>query len=107
MLSAFSGNAMIGTDINFDYMNIEHHGITGDLLGAFIYSGFVPTITKPTPITYNKGTLINNIYVKMRQPEELVSAILIVDISDHLPIFTFWRPIGQSVGRSVGRSVSG
>jgi hypothetical protein len=30
----------------------------------------------------------------MRQPEELVSGILTVDMSDHLPIFTFMgRPM--------------
>ena len=46
-------------------------------------------LTKPTRITHNTTTLIDNIYVKMRQPEELVSGILIVDMSDNLPIFTF------------------
>jgi len=83
MLSAINGNVII------NYMNIDQHGITGDLLYAFISSGFVPTITKSIRITHNRATVIDNIYVKMRQPEELVSGILTVDMSDHLSIFTF------------------
>ena len=44
--STVSGNAMIGTDQTFNYMNIEHQGITGDLLDAFVSSRFVPTINQ-------------------------------------------------------------
>ena len=33
--------------------------------------------------------ILDKIYVKMRQPEELVSGMLTVDMSNHLPIFTF------------------
>ena len=80
---------MISTDQNFNYLDIEHHGTTRDLLDAFISSGFEPTITKPTRITHNTATLIDNTYVKMRYPEVLVSGIITVDMSDHLPIFTF------------------
>ena len=78
MLSANSRNAMIGTDKYFNHMNIDHQGITGDLLDAFISSGFVPTITKSTRITYNTATLIDNIYVKMRQHKQSVAGILTV-----------------------------
>ena len=57
---------------------------------AFISSGFVPTITKPTRITHTctTATLIGNAYVKMRHPEELESGVISVDMSDNLPIFT-------------------
>ncbi|KAK2140668.1 hypothetical protein LSH36_1280g00036 [Paralvinella palmiformis] len=89
MLSAISGNDMISTDQKFNYINIEHHGITRDRLDTFISSGIVPTISKPTRITHNTAILIDKIYVKMRQPEELVSGMLTVDMSNHLPIFTF------------------
>ena len=34
-------------------------------------------------------TLIDNLYIKMKQPGQLTSGILNIDISDHLPIFTF------------------
>jgi len=35
MQSAISANGMIGTDQTFNYMNIEHHGITRDLLDNY------------------------------------------------------------------------
>ncbi|KAK2139905.1 hypothetical protein LSH36_1566g00003 [Paralvinella palmiformis] len=64
---------MMGMNHNFNYINMDHHGITGDLLGAFNFSGFVPTITKITRITHNTVTLIDNVYVRIRQSEALVS----------------------------------
>ena len=80
---------MIGSDQNFNYANIENHEPTRNLLDSFISSGFIPTITKPTRITHNTSTLIDNLYIKIKQPGELISGILNIDISDHLPIFTF------------------
>ena len=87
--SAFNGDVMIGSDQNFNYANIANHGLTRNLLDSFISSGFIPTITKPTRITHTTSTLIDNLYIKMKQPGQLTSGILNIDISDHLPIFTF------------------
>ena len=87
--SAFNGDVMIGSDQNFNYANIENHGPTRNLLDSFISSGFIPTITKPTRITHTTSTLIDNIYIKTKQPDQLTSGILNIDLSDHLPIFTF------------------
>ena len=47
MLSTISGGAMIGTDQHFNYVNLDHHGITGNLLDGFISCAFAPTINKP------------------------------------------------------------
>ena len=89
IVSAFNGDVMIGSDQNFNYANIENHEPTRNLLDSFISSGFIPTITKPTRITHNTSTLIDNLYIKIKQPGELICGILNIDISDHLPIFTF------------------
>ncbi|KAK2152757.1 hypothetical protein LSH36_320g06025 [Paralvinella palmiformis] len=70
-------------------MNVEHYGIIRDRLDAFISSGFVQTIIKPTLIKHSTATQIDNIYVKMRQLGKLGSGILTVDMSDYLPMFTF------------------
>jgi len=68
-------------------------------------SSLIPTINKPTPITHPTATLIDNIYVKLNELYAKVnSAILVTDISDHLPIFCFtsynkpssqknWKPL--------------
>ena len=80
---------MIGTDQNFNYLEIERHVKTRELLDLFISSGFLPTVTLPTRITHSSSTLIDNIYVKCRNLDHLVSGIITSDLSDHLPLFTF------------------
>ena len=62
-ISAFNGDIMIGTDQNFNYVNIEKYVKIRDLLDAFISSGFFPTITIPTRITHETSSLIDNIYM--------------------------------------------
>ncbi len=86
-LSDFNGDIMIGTDCNFNLMNILHHARTQDLLDLFIASGFIPTVTIPTRITHECSSLIDNIFVKMKYPEDISSGVLTTDISDHLPLF--------------------
>ena len=86
-LSDFAGDIMIGSDQNFNFMNIERHTKTRELLDLFISSGFVPTITIPTRITHETSSLIDNIYVKLKKPIEITSGVLSTDLSDHLPCF--------------------
>ena len=66
-LSNFNGNVIVGTDHNFNLLNIEHHGNTQQLLNTFISAVFVPTITKATRISHGSSTLIDNLYVKYNQ----------------------------------------
>ncbi len=89
----FNGDVIIGTDQNFNYLDIERHSKTRQLLDIFISSGFLPTVTLPTRITHSTSTLIDNIYIKCKHYDEIVSGIMSVDISDHLPLFTF---VGQN-----------
>ena len=57
------------------------------LLETFFAAGLVPTITRPTRITSESATLIDNIYVSGNRLEHLRSGILVADISDNFPIF--------------------
>ena len=50
-----------------------------------------PTITRPTRITKQSATLIDNIFVSMNLHKKYESAILINDMSDHLPILPLLR----------------
>ncbi len=86
---SFNGVTVIGTDQNFNYMNANTHSNTLNLLNTFITAGFMPTITKPTRITYNTSTLIDNIYIRSKSLQNLSSGIISTYISDHLPIFMF------------------
>ena len=83
-------NVIIGTDQNFDLLKIESHKQTADLFNNAFANSLMPTITKPTRITHASATLIDNIYVKFNNNHiNLNSAILVTDISDHLPVFCF------------------
>lgn len=81
-------NVIIGTDQNFDYVKLDQHNNTNILLNHFITAGVLPTITKPTRITHSSATLIDNIYIKYKN-SDIMSGILLYDISDHLPVFAF------------------
>ena len=50
-----------------------------------------PTITRPTRITHQTATLIDNIFVSEELHHNFESTILLEDISDHLPILTMLK----------------
>ena len=80
---------MIGTDQNFDLLKTETHTQTSNLLNTFFMHACVPTITKPTRVTHTSATLIDNIYVKINNTYHIESGVVMTDISDHFPIFSF------------------
>ena len=55
--------AFIGTDQNFDLLKYDTNKNTQTLLGGFIESGFISTITKPTRVIHSTSTIIDNIYI--------------------------------------------
>ena len=53
-----------------------------------LYSNnLLPIITKPTRLTYHSATLIDYIYTN--STSKIVSGIVMVDISDHLPVVCY------------------
>jgi hypothetical protein len=81
-------NMVIGTDQNMDLLKLDTHKATSDLFDTFFNNGILPTITRPTRITHASATLIDNIYIKCNANSNFNSAIIITDISDHLPIYS-------------------
>ena len=76
---------IIGTDHNMDLLKQEIHPPTKDFIDLNIDYGLLPTITKPTRITRNTATLIDNIIVGKNFYNFQNTQIWIDDISDHLP----------------------
>ncbi len=72
-----NNDVIIGTDQNFDFMKINQNTNVSDLLDVFYTRGVLPTITRPTRITYTSATLIDNIYVKSEYLENVASQIII------------------------------
>ena len=74
---------IIGLDHNMDLKNHSKHPPTKEFIDINLDSNLIPTITKPTRITRNSATLIDNIIVG-KQFHDFEANIGISDISDHL-----------------------
>jgi len=75
----------IASDLNIDLLKSEHHHNTEEFLNILLSNGFLPSISRPTRITENSCTLLNNIFMNCFEYLNY-SSIVYDDISDHLPI---------------------
>ena len=75
-------------DFNLDLFNHDTHSSTGEFLNTFLSCSFVPLINRPTRVTSNTCTLIDNIwcnhYQQLVNPDQ---GVFISSISDHYPVF--------------------
>ena len=65
--------------------NSQMHTPTQKFVETMFAAGFVPTITKPTRITFETATLIDNIFLKGMGLLKYNSYVLVENISDHYP----------------------
>lgn len=80
-----SKDLFICGDFNFDLLKCEN--TKSNEFTNNIYSlGLYPLISKPTRITLDTATLIDNIFVNLNE-KNIKSGVLITDVSDHLPVF--------------------
>ena len=76
---------LIGSDQNLNLLKANEDKNIQMFLDLNYSQGMLPVIVKPTRITYDTATLIDNFYTSNKDSHK--SAILLSDISDHLPIF--------------------
>ena len=75
-------------DFNINILNSENHDLTGQFVDIMSSNAFLPLITRPTRITANSATLIDNIFTNnLDDIVHSVHGISVTDISDHYPIF--------------------
>ena len=72
-------------DFNINLINVSNHIPTAEFLELMYSHAFTPLITKPTRVTSNTATLIDNIFTNSSRNS--FNGILLSDISDHFPIF--------------------
>ena len=82
---------ILGMDQNIDLLKSDEHTNTRKFLDLILDSGLWPVITRPTRITQRSATLIDNIYISKNLQRKFDSAILVDDISDHLPLVALLR----------------
>ena len=76
---------IIGLDHNMDLVKSNTHQLTSEFISLNLDLLMMPVITRPTRITSNTATLIDNIIVEQSMLDLCTSNVLIEDISDHLP----------------------
>ena len=74
--------------INVNLLNYHHHNGTTDFVDSIVSLNLFPCITKPTRITRNSSNIIDNIFAN-NMFHTNKSDLLMNDITDKLPIFTF------------------
>ena len=87
---------IIGLDHNLDLLKTFKHGPTERFLNTNLALNLIPTITRPTRITKNTATLIDNIFISQHWLSNYDSGVLIDDISDHLPSITMVKSLKVS-----------
>ena len=80
-------NSVIDIDNNLDFIKHSRHNPTQLYLTQNLDSHMIHTITRPTRITQNSATLIDNLFISQKLQDNYKSGILIYDTSDHLPCY--------------------
>lgn len=73
-------------DVNIDLFNPLENNPTTEFINTMYSMTLYPSITRPSRITSHSATLIDNIFTNVMD-RNIVSGLLINDISDHLPVF--------------------
>ena len=76
---------ILGMDHNMDLLKSEAHTPTREFLETLHDENLFLAITRPSRITQTSATLIDNVFLSEILYRQFDSALLIRDISDHLP----------------------
>ena len=76
---------IVGLDHNLDLLKHHVHLATQDFLKLLYEMKLLPCITRPTRITHNSSTLIDNIFLSPKLHSVQLSCIILSDLSDHMP----------------------
>ena len=87
---------VIAGDFNLNLMNINIDKNVKEFVDAMTTYGFHATIHKPSRVTEQTATLIDNIFINFHV-ETLCSGIIIEDFSDHYPVYTCFLDISKKL----------
>ena len=75
-------------DFNINLLETENHSPSNEFLDVMYSHSLFPLITRPTRITSETCTLIDNIYYNDISNSNTLNGLFFNDISDHFPVFT-------------------
>lgn len=95
-------------DYNIDLLNSNHHNNSSQFIDIMYSYSLFPLINKPTRVTTQSTTLIDNIFCNDVHSSDLFNGILLSDISDHFPVFSvnIGRIISDKQSHIIIRSYS-
>ena len=90
-ISKEKNELILGMDHNLDLLKSAEHTMTQNFLNSLLDNDMLPTIMRPTRITHNMATLIDNIFVSSKLYMDFESALILNDMFDHIPVLTLWK----------------
>lgn len=78
-------------DFNLNLLNHETHAGTCQFLDILYSNLMFPLITKPTRVSKESATLIDNIFFNCHDDMKTCNGILCTDITDHFPVFAIFK----------------
>ena len=84
-------------DYNLDLLKHDSHPLTNSFLDTNLSRSLIPIINKPTRVTNSTATIIDNVFTNILDPDETLSFILPIDISDHFPICYFVSKVSNNM----------
>ena len=88
---------ILGMDHNLDLLKLNTHRHTQHFYKIMLENNLLPTITQPTQITQSSANLIDNIFVSENLHRFSKSAILLEDISGHLPTIALLKQTRMTI----------
>ena len=78
-------NVIIGSDQNLDLLKVSQHDVTSKFCELLTEFELFPTINKPTRVTHQTASLIDNLYLKCNLKEKFESFVICDGMSNHYP----------------------
>jgi hypothetical protein len=82
-------------DFNLDLLKHQNHPPTNEFININLALSYIPQINRPTRITKDTATIIDNFFSNFPITNEATNGIMLTDLSDHFPIFTEISKIGH------------
>ena len=98
---------VIAGDFNYNTLNIDDNDSIS-FSNLFSSYGFISTISKPTRVTLDTSTLLDNIYIN-NSNLFVSSGVILEDLSDHFPVFSLLKlnhsptPVGSKTYFDINR----
>ena len=86
-------------DININLLAADSNAMCSRYLSLMYSNNLLPIIIRPTRVTNNTSTLIDNIFVNNCSPF-VEAGIVVTNISDHLGVFNVFRRSGVRVSKA-------